>query len=228
MSTAVKAGDKFGMLTLVSRVDSPSRHPRWLMRCDCGTEKIIDLGAVKSGRQVACGCFRLKRVAETRSVDLSGRKVGMLTVLRFYTKHGKERLWLCECDCGCGYIGYGSHLASGAVKSCGCIRRPFHERPKTKTDLSKYAANHARRAKLRGAAGKFTRQDIERIFQAQKGRCAWCHCPLGSKFHRDHRIPLAKGGSNDPGNIELLCAVCNIRKHDKDPIDWANMNGKLL
>ena len=35
-------------------------------------------------------------------------------------------------------------------------------------------------------------------------------------------------GTNDIGNIELLCGSCNQRKSAKDEITWANENGRLL
>ncbi|MNM73068.1 HNH endonuclease [compost metagenome] len=223
-----REGAKFGMLTLISPAPSRTKHPKWNMRCDCGAEKVIDFGAVRSGRQVSCGCFRLKRVAEAKRAKLEGVRVGMLRVLRFYTTFKQESLWLCICDCGCGYIGTAAHLSRARVKSCGCVRRKFENRPKTATDLSKYASNHARRARERGAKGRFTRHDIERIYTLQRGRCASCRRSLKAGYHRDHRVPISAGGSNDASNIELLCPPCNIRKHDKDPIVWANMNGRLL
>ena len=51
---------------------------------------------------------------------------------------------------------------------------------------------------------------------------------LNGVFHRDHRVALANGGTNDIGNIELLCGSCNQRKSAKDEIAWANENGRLL
>lgn len=55
-----------------------------------------------------------------------------------------------------------------------------------------------------------------------------CGCALGDDFHRDHRVALANGGDNDITNIELLCGPCNQRKHAKDPVRWAQENGRLL
>lgn len=51
---------------------------------------------------------------------------------------------------------------------------------------------------------------------------------LNGVFHRDHRRALADGGTNNIGNIELLCGTCNLRKHAKDPIAWARENGRLI
>ena len=56
------------------------------------------------------------------------------------------------------------------------------------------------------------------IFHRDKGRCQACLCDLtgvialGSEIHIDHIRPLARSGSNDPTNFQLLCEPCNKRK----------------
>ena len=81
------------------------------------------------------------------------------------------------------------------------------------------------RALRAGAPGKHTAEDIALQLKSQKGRCWWCGKPISGKYHVDHRIPLARGGSNDPGNLVISCPTCNLRKHDKLPQEW---NGRLL
>lgn len=229
MAAKYKAGMQYGRLTLISRdAGSTNKHPRWSMSCDCGSIKIIDLYAVVSGRQSSCGCYRLEQVAQARRLQLTGRRIGKLVVRRFYTSLEGETFWLCECDCGCGYIGRGTHLSRARVTSCGCVSRAYIDAPKTAEQLYKYAQNHIRRSTLKGCSGSFTSMDVQRIYRSQKGRCPWCKTSLKGGFHRDHKFPLALGGTNNAENIELLCPKCNIRKHAKDPIDWANENGKLL
>lgn len=89
-----------------------------------------------------------------------------------------------------------------------------------------------RRARKRNAEGSHTATDIARIFEHQRGLCANCHAKLFKSgkqtFHVDHIVPLAKGGSNWPDNLQCLCPQCNNRKRAKDPIAWANENGRLL
>ena len=54
-------------------------------------------------------------------VDLTGKKVGKLTVLEnLGTKNNKHRYWLCECECGNIKSICHTHLRSGKIKSCGC------------------------------------------------------------------------------------------------------------
>jgi hypothetical protein len=51
-------------------------------------------------------------------------------------------------------------------------------------------------------------------------------------FHIDHIHPRSRGGSDDPSNLQLLCATCNLHKHAKLMKDWApwllDENGNVL
>jgi len=85
-----------------------------------------------------------------------------------------------------------------------------------------------RRAKERNAGGSHTAQDIKWILRAQRGKCAYCREKFGDKYHVDHIVALSKGGSNDRSNIQLTCKSCNLRKHAKDPIDYAQSIGMLI
>lgn len=45
-----------------------------------------------------------------------------------------------------------------------------------------------------------------------------CHnCGSTDKLEIDHVIPLSRGGTNDDGNLQILCKSCNCKKHDKLP-----------
>lgn len=85
-----------------------------------------------------------------------------------------------------------------------------------------------RRALKKDSIGFFTAIDISRIMSLQRSRCASCGSIVGNRYHVDHITPLSRGGSNGPENIQILCPTCNHKKHAKDPIQWANENGKLL
>ena len=62
-------GQKFGRLTVIKRVESlvqPSgqRKTRWLCKCDCGNEKIIQSSQLKSGMTKSCGCLSREKSRE--------------------------------------------------------------------------------------------------------------------------------------------------------------------
>lgn len=95
------------------------------------------------------------------------------------------------------------------------------------------AANaRAARARKKNAPGSHSGDDVVSIFEKQLGLCANCHIKLvksgRQKYHVDHIMPLARGGSDWPSNLQCLCPSCNMSKNAKDPIMWANENGRLL
>lgn len=53
--------------------------------------------------------------------DLTGMRFGKLVVIeRVDDDSNRNRMWLCQCDCGNRKVIGGRHLSSGATKSCGC------------------------------------------------------------------------------------------------------------
>lgn len=52
-------GHKFGLLTVVERVDDPNREgfARWRCVCDCGNEKLVEGYHLRKGMVASCGCL---------------------------------------------------------------------------------------------------------------------------------------------------------------------------
>ena len=82
------------------------------------------------------------------------------------------------------------------------------------------AIDRNRRARKKNAEGSHTAGDIESIRERQHDQCNVCGLLLWGRGHVDHIVPLSRGGSNWPSNLQLLCAPCNISKHARDPFDW--------
>lgn len=82
--------------------------------------------------------------------------------------------------------------------------------------------------KRRNAEGKFNSLEIKELYKKQKGKCVNCVKSISGKYHIDHIVPISKGGTNWISNLQLLCPFCNISKGAKDPIKWAQENGRLL
>jgi 5-methylcytosine-specific restriction endonuclease McrA len=90
------------------------------------------------------------------------------------------------------------------------------------------AVRRNRKARQRGAEGKFTKNDVVALAEKQRDKCATCKCKLNGDYHIDHIVPLIRGGTNWPDNLQLLCPKCNMRKGAKDPYEWAQQNGCLF
>jgi 5-methylcytosine-specific restriction endonuclease McrA len=88
------------------------------------------------------------------------------------------------------------------------------------------AKRAARRARLRAAPGRVTAHDLRRQMESQDGLCFWCKAALAGRYHADHFVPLARGGTNNAGNIVCSCGPCNQRKHAKLPSEFFGVFGR--
>lgn len=66
-------GQKFGRWTVLyenGRLVEPRGRlvPLWHCRCECGTERDIRGGTLKSGSSLSCGCFKYERLSELASM----------------------------------------------------------------------------------------------------------------------------------------------------------------
>ena len=66
-------GQRFGRLFVLSYAYTKNHTVRWNVRCDCGTEKVVDGGHLKSGAIRSCGCL----LKETIS-SINSKKIGPL------------------------------------------------------------------------------------------------------------------------------------------------------
>lgn len=85
----------------------------------------------------------------------------------------------------------------------------------------------ARRARIIGDGGVLSHDIESKLLRLQKGCCANCRKKL-VRYHLDHITALSRGGPNTDENAQLLCPTCNSRKHAKDPIAFAQQEGRLL
>lgn len=90
------------------------------------------------------------------------------------------------------------------------------------------ADRQMRRARLLQAEGVHTAKDIQILLSLQKYKCVYCSASIKDNYHIDHIEPLSKGGSNWPHNLQATCPKCNLNKHAKDPIKYAQQIGRLL
>ncbi len=88
-------------------------------------------------------------------------------------------------------------------------------------------AENAAKQRLRYQAQKHRKA----VGEAQDWKCIYCKCDISKKgaSHLDHIVPVAKGGTSDRDNLQLLCRRCNIRKsaHQPDEQLHAYMDRKV-
>lgn len=228
-------GQRFGRLLV--RGDSGKRNYKrgilWDCICDCGAEKLVETSQLTCGITSSCGCLQKELVGNRMFVDHTGKRFGKLVVSELVSR-GKAGAscyarWRCKCDCGNETVVRSNSLTQGEIISCGCAGGMGPNRAFRDADVraKKVVRQATRRARIIGAGGVFSEEDVQIKYKLQRGKCAWCKTSLKNGFVRDHMIALADGGDNSPQNIELLCQPCNNKKHAKDRIRWANENGKL-
>lgn len=62
-----------------------------------------------------------------KAIDITGLKVGMLTVLERAGGGGAgQAMWWVQCECGAKTIQGSQHLRSGNAVSCGCVKKSVH------------------------------------------------------------------------------------------------------
>ena len=92
-----------------------------------------------------------------------------------------------------------------------------------------YVKNRKRRALKNGATGYYTEQDLQYIYEQQKGKCISCNKKIPyEQMTVDHIKPLSKGGSDLPYNIQLLCKSCNSSKGNYHTTDYREFETDLL
>lgn len=55
------------------------------------------------------------------------------------------------------------------------------------------------------------------VEERARDRCEYCRAPqsvCGYRFHLEHVLPTARGGSDDTRNRALACASCNLARAD--------------
>lgn len=212
-------GQRFGDLTVLSYYGrDKSNQIMWLCRCNCGVEKAIRGGDLRSGKTISCGCanrritseMMKKRAEEKRNnptyrKDLKGKKFNRLTVIEFdkektmekrQTSTQKYSWWKCQCECGNIVSVASSSLIGGHTQSCGCLSK--EKAAITMKEIVQPLGADARFKDLSGQTfGKLT--VLYRSDDRSSGRAKWmCQCECGNVTEVDSRF-LTRGDTSSCG-----------------------------
>ena len=62
-------GQRFGRLTVLHRAPRrPDGRARWVCRCVCGRESVVDTKSLRSGNTQSCGCLSRDKASERASL----------------------------------------------------------------------------------------------------------------------------------------------------------------
>ena len=141
-------GRRFGRWTVVSRAASNSKHVRWNAVCDCGTRSAVIGNNMKRGISTACaGCRdkpkknRPQKGSRSLDSDLAGRRFGALTVIELIGRSGRQRLWMCRCDCGTTGPSTTYQLTHADPHACECGKP---RRPSSASNTGRLDHGHSR------------------------------------------------------------------------------------
>jgi hypothetical protein len=108
---------KFGKLTAIEY----QAGGRWIVECEvCGNRKSVLTHNLRTGNGTCGKCDRWETGQLSRVKDLTEKKFGKLTPLRYIP--GSQGQWVVRCDCGTELSVNSRNLKRGFTKSCGCIK----------------------------------------------------------------------------------------------------------
>lgn len=84
--------------------------------------------------------------------DITGMKFGRLTALNYFFE-GKVTYWNCVCECGNKKAVRATHLMSGRIRSCGCIRKEGPHKTHNMHDTRFYRIWQGMKSRTKGAKG---------------------------------------------------------------------------
>ena len=86
------------------------------------------------------------------------------------------------------------------------------------------AIRRNRKSKIKAARFLVTTRDWDRLVARHRGCCAYCG-RRSDILHREHVIPIAKGGRHSIGNLLPACPPCNYAKKTKLLIEFRRDRG---
>lgn len=81
--------------------------------------------------------------------------------------------------------------------------------------------------KLRGE-GRATNKQLASLWKAQRGLCALTGRRLDRSAQLDHKLPKARGGGDEIGNMQWVCEDANLAKRDMTDAEFTALCGSVM
>lgn len=191
----------------------------------CKIEKPLDAFTADKraalGRQPQCKVCRAALVKEQRDAD---PEVHRAALRANYQNHREryllERAAVRDADRAKYRATARESYQRNKAKHIAAVLRNRRENPER---VRAYSSR--RRAIVKGGA---TGKETQAWIKEQKKACYWCGVACARSFHVDHYVALSRGGAHILPNLVIACPSCNLKKHAKDPLDFAREVGRLL
>lgn len=206
---------------------------------DMEAEKLAEKKAYDAARYAANKEAVKARVAKHRAAnrDKANARNAAYYAAKSEAKRAERAIWRAGADVRAKAYDAARYTANAKVSNAKSTawRMANLERSKlsnkvwwaANTERSAIYQNNRRARKL--ASGGLLSKDLRaKLFALQKGKCPCCRENLGARYHLDHIMPLALGGSNTDDNMQLLRQRCNNQKQAKPPIEFMQSRGFLL
>lgn len=179
-------GKRFGRLVVESYSHQSGKIHYWKCKCDCGNEKIASGRSLTAKNTTSCGCAKRGMLKPyLNKYDLTGKKIGLLTVL--HREVGSK--WLCKCDCGNYTTVKTADLVREFTRSCGCLTSNNFG-SKEEIQLLEYVKSLLPHNKIeKHNRGILEGKEIDIYIPELKVGIEYCgsafHCTFNSKFNRN-------------------------------------------
>jgi hypothetical protein len=157
-------------------------------------------------------------------VDLTGRIVGNLEVIKYEYTIKKTTYWLCQCKCGSMKVVNGIHLRSEAISSCGCARNvPSPKRTGFMEIPGCYFRSLQLKASKRGIEFDVTLEELWDLYITQERKCALSGEPIDfpltqARHYRTLQTAsvdrIDSDGGYNKSNIQWVHKHINLMKQD--------------
>ena len=178
-----------------------------------------------------------------KTKDLTGLRVGRLTVVKRGPNRNNRTTWICQCDCGNVVQKWAYNLARDRPKSCGCwpkARRPENKKqyskkgkprwvPSPEAAMGVHQRNYMQGATNRDIEWKLTEAQFEALVTANCFYCGTAPKDNGhhlGDFNGIDRIDSSKDYTWD--NCVPCCKTCNYAKQSLSRDEFIQWIGRAF